>query len=74
MLSNDELLYDPAADEADQKWVDAQRRRYQPKKSILKRTPPAAPPKTSAQNRLPSSDAILNCPACMVQLCLDCQR
>lgn len=23
---------------------------------------------------LPSSDAILNCPACMTTLCLDCQR
>ena len=23
---------------------------------------------------LPKSDAVLNCPACMVSLCLDCQR
>ena len=23
---------------------------------------------------LPKSDAVLNCPACMVALCLDCQR
>ena len=31
-------------------------------------------PKEEEQVPLPKSDAVLNCPACMVSLCLDCQR
>lgn len=66
--SNDDLLYDPDADDADQSWVDRQRQIYQ--------VPAVIPPgSTNApKTKLPKSDAILNCPACMVQLCLDCQR
>jgi len=60
VLSNDDLLYDPDADTNDQKWVDMQRQRYQPN--------------TNKKQKLPNSDAILDCPACMVTLCLDCQR
>ena len=29
---------------------------------------------TPTENESPQSDAILNCPACMTTLCLDCQR
>lgn len=57
--SNDELLYDPNLDEVDQTWVDNLRGQYQPVADI---------------RTLPASDAILNCPCCMVSLCLDCQR
>ncbi|KAF0294055.1 E2F-associated phosphoprotein [Amphibalanus amphitrite] len=68
VLSNDQLLYDPEMDERDQQWVDRQRRRYQP----------AAGSSTgnlqSKPTKLPHSDAVLNCPACMTMLCLDCQR
>ncbi|XP_024292826.1 E2F-associated phosphoprotein isoform X1 [Oncorhynchus tshawytscha] len=67
--TNDELLYDPDEDDRDQAWVDAKRRRYNEKRRLQ-----------SSRNRrgqsqgLPSSDAVLNCPACMTTLCLDCQR
>ncbi|NXS54135.1 EAPP protein, partial [Brachypteracias leptosomus] len=61
VLSNDELLYDPEEDSRDQEWVDLQRRGYHRQR----RARPAA---------APSSDAVLNCPACMTTLCLDCQR
>ena len=84
VLSNDDLLYDPDMDDQDQKWVDNQRQRYQPTVPLLSE---ALPPRgktdktiTTGTNhpnkpkRLPNSDAVLNCPACMTLLCLDCQR
>uniref|UniRef100_A0A8C5QZH7 E2F associated phosphoprotein n=1 Tax=Leptobrachium leishanense TaxID=445787 RepID=A0A8C5QZH7_9ANUR len=61
VLSNDELLYDPHEDDRDQEWVNTRRRGYRNMRN----------PKHQA---LPNSDAILNCPACMTTLCLDCQR
>ncbi|XP_070698794.1 E2F-associated phosphoprotein isoform X2 [Pempheris klunzingeri] len=68
VLTNDELLYDPDEDDRDQAWVDA-RRRY------ARRPITAGGRSQPRQSRgLPSSDAILNCPACMTTLCLDCQR
>lgn len=67
VLTNDELLYDPDQDDRDQAWVDARRRRYY-SKSVPNPRSPHLPP------ALPSSDAVLNCPACMTTLCLDCQR
>uniref|UniRef100_UPI0037E8582D E2F-associated phosphoprotein n=1 Tax=Semicossyphus pulcher TaxID=241346 RepID=UPI0037E8582D len=66
VLTNDELLYDPDEDDRDQAWVDARRRRYSRKR-------PSAASRSQPQG-LPSSDAVLNCPACMTTLCLDCQR
>uniref|UniRef100_A0A5S6QS48 E2F-associated phosphoprotein n=1 Tax=Trichuris muris TaxID=70415 RepID=A0A5S6QS48_TRIMR len=57
---SDNLLYNPTDDEDNQKWIDNHRRSYQPRGS-------SAMP-------LPRSDAVLNCPACMALLCLDCQR
>ncbi|XP_041828901.1 E2F-associated phosphoprotein isoform X2 [Melanotaenia boesemani] len=67
ILTNDELFYDPDGDDRDQAWVDA--RRYSRKR-------PAAAFQSHPQQplSLPSSDAVLNCPACMTTLCLDCQR
>uniref|UniRef100_H3CAY8 E2f-associated phosphoprotein n=1 Tax=Tetraodon nigroviridis TaxID=99883 RepID=H3CAY8_TETNG len=67
MKSNDELLYDPDEDDRDQAWVDARRRRSRAAAAASKPHPQRAP-------ALPSSDAVLNCPACMTTLCLDCQR
>lgn len=63
VVSNDDLLYDPKQDDEDQQWVNAQRQSYQP-----------PVPSGSKQQPLPHSDAVLNCPACMTLLCLDCQR
>ncbi|KAL4237359.1 hypothetical protein ACF0H5_002077 [Mactra antiquata] len=63
-LSNDDLLYDPDMDDDNEKWVENQRRSYMPKSDK-----PSNKPK-----KLPNSDAVLNCPACMTTLCLDCQR
>lgn len=67
ILSNDELLYDPEEDNRDQAWVDLQRRSYRNQRKGLRQqqTKPSA---------VPNSDAVLNCPACMTTLCLDCQR
>ena len=53
-------------DDDDQRWINRQRRSYQPAAAA------AAAVRTTRQ--LPSSDAVLNCPACMSLLCLDCQR
>ncbi|XP_040268209.1 E2F-associated phosphoprotein isoform X2 [Bufo bufo] len=69
VLSNDDLLYDPHEDDRDQEWVDAKRRSY---RNIRKQRKSLTHP--NKRNTLPSSDAILNCPACMTTLCLDCQR
>ncbi|XP_055989861.1 E2F-associated phosphoprotein isoform X1 [Sorex fumeus] len=63
--TNDELLYDPEKDNRDQAWVDAQRRGYHG--LGLRRS-------HQQQRPVPNSDAVLNCPACMTTLCLDCQR
>ncbi|XP_073683503.1 E2F-associated phosphoprotein [Garra rufa] len=69
VLTNDELLYDPDEDDRDQAWVDAKRKEYRNQR----RLPPSAN-RRNKTNALPSSDAVLNCPACMTTLCLDCQR
>lgn len=67
--TNDELLYDPDEDDRDQAWVDARRRQYGRKRAAAaQRQQPCQP------QGLTSSDAVLNCPACMTTLCLDCQR
>lgn len=66
--TNEELFYDPDEDERDQAWVDARRRAYTRRPGQGRsRSGPGLP-------GLPSSDAVLNCPACMTTLCLDCQR
>ncbi|KAG8560777.1 hypothetical protein GDO81_015126, partial [Engystomops pustulosus] len=59
VLTNDDLLYDPQEDDRDQQWVDARRRSYT---NISK--PRKSQNQASKQKPLPSSDAILNCPAC----------
>ena len=64
--SNDELLYDPDADNDDEQWVEKQRRSYLPKSQASSNREKKKP--------LPNSDAVLDCPACMTTLCLDCQR
>ncbi|KAL2099065.1 hypothetical protein ACEWY4_005545 [Coilia grayii] len=65
--TNDELLYDPDEDDRDQAWVDAKRRRY-------RRYQTAFGSSRGQSQALPSSDAVLNCPSCMITLCMDCQR
>ncbi|XP_028293007.1 E2F-associated phosphoprotein [Gouania willdenowi] len=76
VLTNDELLYDPDEDDRDQAWVDARRRAYRVRMRPNNPNPTTA--QTSQQQKqragLASSDAVLNCPACMSTLCLDCQR
>ncbi|NXH11558.1 EAPP protein, partial [Bucco capensis] len=69
ILSNDELLYDPEEDSRDQDWVDSQRRRYRNQRRVLPQQQQQTKP-----SAVPNSDAVLNCPACMTTLCLDCQR
>ncbi|XP_055343383.1 E2F-associated phosphoprotein-like [Paramacrobiotus metropolitanus] len=69
VISDDNLFYDPKMDDDDQDWVDEEREKYQ------------SPGKTTKKSRgkkrergMPQSDAVLDCPACMTTLCLDCQR
>ncbi|XP_061103155.1 E2F-associated phosphoprotein [Conger conger] len=69
VLTNDELLYDPDEDDRDQAWVDAKRRQYRSRRKL-----PGSSNRKEKSEALPSSDAVLNCPACMTTLCLDCQR
>ena len=64
ILSNDELLYNPQEDEENQQWVNSHRFGNQQ----------GSKGKRSSQKAAPASDAILNCPACMTTLCVDCQR
>eukprot|EP00088_Acartia_fossae_P008206 TRINITY_DN1389_c0_g1_i6.p1 TRINITY_DN1389_c0_g1~~TRINITY_DN1389_c0_g1_i6.p1 ORF type:complete len:327 (-),score=83.72 TRINITY_DN1389_c0_g1_i6:507-1487(-) len=68
--TNDELLYDPNMDDEDQQWMDDLRRTYQSpgSSSGMKNK------KKDGLKPLPNSDAVLNCPACFVVVCLDCQR
>lgn len=66
---NDELFYDPDMDDDDEKWVNAKRRSYIfPADEGKKKNP------NVKLKPLPNSDAVLNCPACLSLLCLDCQR
>ncbi|KFM63818.1 E2F-associated phosphoprotein, partial [Stegodyphus mimosarum] len=62
---NDDLFYDPNLDDEDEKWVNEKRSAYiyPPIKNSNQKVKP-----------LPNSDAVLNCPACLSLLCLDCQR
>ncbi|XP_015918514.1 E2F-associated phosphoprotein [Parasteatoda tepidariorum] len=62
---NDELFYDPNMDDDDEKWINDKRRSY-----IF----PTKQTSSSKVKPLPNSDAVLNCPACLSLLCLDCQR
>uniref|UniRef100_A0A6B2F8A2 E2F-associated phosphoprotein n=1 Tax=Bothriechis nubestris TaxID=1766655 RepID=A0A6B2F8A2_9SAUR len=65
--TNDELFYDPEEDNRDQEWVDSIRRSYHNIRNVQSQQQEKPP-------TIPNSDAILNCPACMTTLCLDCQR
>jgi len=58
--SNDDLLFDPGADNEDQKWADTVRRSHQPK--------------TGGLAKAPNSSAVLSCPACFQVVCIDCQQ
>ncbi|RNA25657.1 E2F-associated phospho [Brachionus plicatilis] len=76
-FTNDELFYDPNADEMDQKWINKQRITNSKKiisteqsESVLKSEQVSEKPGSSN----PNSDAVLNCPCCMSLVCMDCQR
>lgn len=89
VLTNDELFYDPDMDDEDEKWVAKQRRDHRQKVQERNASNVAGTgekqdsstankkkSKISKQEveKVPSSDAILSCPACMTTLCIDCQR
>lgn len=71
VLTNDELFYDPTMDDRDQAWVDQKRRSYQPRG---RRPGRMLGVENNNTIQLPPSDAVLNCPACLTTLCMDCQR
>jgi len=65
---NDELMYDPQADDEDQKWVDDNRMKMKNLFGDLGNSD------RKASKKEIGSDAVLNCPSCFVTLCRDCQR
>ncbi|XP_012937391.1 tubulin polyglutamylase ttll6 isoform X3 [Aplysia californica] len=67
VISNDDLLYDPDMDDEDQKWVDRQRQSHRNILGVGKST-------GKKKKKMPNSDALLDCPACLTTLCIDCQR
>ncbi|XP_071800337.1 E2F-associated phosphoprotein-like isoform X1 [Asterias amurensis] len=80
VLTNDELLYDPDIDDQNQEWVNKQRQKYYPNQSANGAAASDMSNDSSPDGRkikdssIPQSDAVLNCPACLTTLCLDCQR
>eukprot|EP00040_Diaphanoeca_grandis_P036683 m.235494 g.235494 ORF g.235494 m.235494 type:complete len:315 (-) comp33664_c11_seq2:262-1206(-) len=84
MVSNDDLLYDPSIDEDNQRWVENFRRKqYEPfnndsnlgvEEDEEAQAAVAESNKKRGLKALPTSDALLNCAACMCVLSLDCQR
>ncbi|XP_052767309.1 E2F-associated phosphoprotein-like isoform X2 [Mya arenaria] len=69
--TDEDLLYNPEEDEDNEKWIESRRREYLPKPGPI---PGGSKAKTKKKKPLPSSDAVLDCPACMTTLCMDCQR
>ncbi|EGD81802.1 hypothetical protein PTSG_02514 [Salpingoeca rosetta] len=66
--TDDELFYDPNIDDENELWVKEMRART---------TQGQVAHAKNVQGGLtaaPESDAVLNCPACLTPLCLDCQR
>uniref|UniRef100_A0A1X7TFQ4 Uncharacterized protein n=1 Tax=Amphimedon queenslandica TaxID=400682 RepID=A0A1X7TFQ4_AMPQE len=74
-LTNDELFYDPNLDDEDEKWVEKQRRTYRnAKEKSFKKKGKSKDDSAPSTDAACTSDAVLNCPACMSTLSLDCQR
>ena len=75
-LTDDDLFYDPDADDEDQRWVDDLRLSYAAGGGGGDSKKSAARQENAKRGvrALPNSDAVLNCPACFTVLCLDCQR
>ena len=75
-LTDDDLFYDPEADDEDQRWVDDLRLSYAAGGGGGDSRKSAARQENAKRGvrALPNSDAVLNCPACFTVLCLDCQR
>lgn len=64
--TNDELFYDPKADDLDQEWID--------KKRIPMKSNKTSKSQELVESNRSNTDATLNCPCCMSLLCMDCQR
>lgn len=76
-MTNDDLLFDPAIDEDNERWMQRQRQRHWDSEDPLQDSARLAADAANRRYGLepkPTSDAILNCPACMVTLCIDCQQ
>ncbi|XP_070578229.1 E2F-associated phosphoprotein-like [Ptychodera flava] len=77
VLTNEELFYDPNIDEQNELWMNRQRDMY---RSVSAKGGSAVNSTSlqgnsgTEQKAAANTDAVLNCPACMTLLCLDCQR
>lgn len=72
--SNDDLLYDPDMDDEDQRWVDRQRQRQHGQRGDSLAGDGDMRRMGGKRKGATSTDAVLDCPACMTTLCIDCQR
>ena len=70
VVENDDLFYDPAMDDADQAWVDIQAAKNRPLESKIGSTDG----NNTGQKAAPGSDGTLQCPACLMTVCFDCQQ
>ena len=66
---NDDLLYDPDEEDEDEKWMTNERIRSRGGGEQQQQQQQAADP-----SAIGPTDAVLNCPGCMVLLSHDCQR
>ncbi|XP_067938825.1 E2F-associated phosphoprotein-like [Watersipora subatra] len=67
---NDELFYDSKMDDDDERWVKKQR-------EVCKGISAGSTDDSSISGKKSNeakTDAVLNCPACMCTVCLDCQK
>ena len=89
VVSNADLFYDPHLDGEDQAWVDSQRRQRsmpssQPRSDVRddnkdedhkgKKSSKNQSSKDGNEEEGMQTDAVLNCPCCMISICDDCQR
>ncbi|XP_006820475.1 E2F-associated phosphoprotein-like [Saccoglossus kowalevskii] len=74
VVSNDDLFYDPDIDDENERWINKQRDRYKPKKSGSGDAANQCRSQNCSEKVTATTDAVLNCPACMASLCIDCQK
>ncbi len=73
VVADEDLFYDPAEDDENQRFVDELRAGYRGKQTTTSRKK-TGQPQQQRHRKAANSDAVLTCPGCFSLLCLDCQR